>query len=129
MDLNALHEDLYRMGNASSPNFSEARGMTDCLVVDRNGIKIVIANGNGFSAFNRVTAVMKARGKNIWRINKGSMLPLEIRIVKDQTSPGHYMLAPAKDMPFKKFLGLLEEMAATPGIAVKMSLQEINNAV
>jgi hypothetical protein len=70
MGLDALHEDLYRMGSATSPNFSEARGLVDCLVVDRGGIKMVVANGNGFSAFNRVTAAMKARGKNIWRIKK-----------------------------------------------------------
>ena len=103
MDLNALHEDLYRMGSSSSPNFSEARGLVDCLIVDRDGTKIVVANGNGFSAFNRITAAMKAKGKNIWKINKGSQLPADIRLVKDVTNPGHYMLAPANDMPFKKF--------------------------
>lgn len=116
------------MGNASSPNFTEARGLVDCLIVDRAGIKIVVANGNGFSAFNRITAAMKARGKNIWRINKGSPLPAEILLVKDLTNPGHFMLAPAHDMPFKKFLGLLEEMATDPRISVKLSPQEVINA-
>jgi hypothetical protein len=35
------------------------------------------------------------------------------------------MLAPATNMPFKKFLGLLEEMAANPQISVKLTPQEI----
>lgn len=128
MDLDALREDLYRMGNSASPNFSEARGLVDCLIVDRAGIKIVVANGNGFSAFNQITAAMKARGKNVWRINKGSQLPAGISLVKDLTNPGHYMLAPANDMPFKKFLGLLEELAIDPRVSVKLLPQEIINA-
>ena len=44
MDLDALHEDLYRMGNATSPNFNEERLFIDCRVIDRNG--------SGFSAFS-----------------------------------------------------------------------------
>ncbi len=128
MGLSSLHEDLYRMGSSSSPNFSEARVLIDCLIVDCDGIKIVIANGNGFSAFNRIIAPMKVRGKNVWRINKGSPIPADIRLIKDLTDPGHYMLAPANDMPLKKFLGLLEEMATNPRVCVKLSPQEIFNA-
>ena len=128
MDLDALHEDLYRMGNASSPAFSEKRGLIDCLVVDRAGIKVVVANGNGFSAFNRITGPMKSQAKNIWRIAKGSSIPVGIRLVKDLTSPGHYMLAPEMDMPFNKFLCMLEEMASNSRIAIKLSSQEIKDA-
>ena len=128
MDLDALHEDLYRAGNASSPNFSEKRGLIDCLVVDRAGIKVVVANGNGFSAFNRITGTMKSQGKNVWRIAQGSSIPVGIRLVKDLTNPGHYMLAPETDMPFKKFLGMLEGMASNSRIAIKLSPQEITNA-
>jgi len=50
-----------------------------------------------------------------------------IKLVKDLTNEGHFMLAPAKDMPFKKFLGLLEEMATTPELSVKLTPQEIMN--
>ncbi len=99
-DLNALHEDLSRMGNASSPNFSEDRGLRDCQVVDRSGIKMVVANGRGFSAFNRITTLMRPK-KNIWRIRKGSALPDETKLVKDLSNPGHYMLAPATDTPLR----------------------------
>jgi hypothetical protein len=43
MDINSLHEDLYRMGNAGSPSFSESRGLKDCIIVEIDGIKIVKA--------------------------------------------------------------------------------------
>jgi len=125
MDLDSLREDLYRMGNSTSPNFSEARGLIDCLVVDLDGIKMVVANGNGFSAFNRITQVMKSRGKNVWKIKKGSPLPEGINLVKDLTNTGHFMLAPTTNMPFKKFLGLLEEIATDAQVSVKLTPEEI----
>jgi hypothetical protein len=125
MDLDSLREDLYRMGNSTSPNFSEARGLIDCLVVDLDGIKMVVANGNGFSAFNRITQVMKSRGKNVWKIKKGSPLPEGIKLVKDLTNAGHFMLAPTTNMPFKKFLGLLEEIATDSQVSVKLTPEEI----
>jgi len=125
MDLDSLREDLYRMGNSTSPNFSEARGLIDCLVVDLDGIKMVVANGNGFSAFNRITQVMKSRGKNVWKIKKGSPLPEGINLVKDLTNASHFMLAPTTNMPFKKFLGLLEEIATDSQVSVKLTPEEI----
>ena len=51
MDLDALHEDLYRMGNATSPNFNEERLFIDCRVIDRNGIKVVLAGGKRLLGF------------------------------------------------------------------------------
>ena len=128
MDLDALHEDLYRMGNTTSPKFNEARAMIDCRVVDRSGIKTVVANGNGFSAFNRIIPLMRRPGSSVWRIKKGSVLPSGLRLVKDLTNEGHYMLAPTSDMPLKKFLGLLEEIAMNPLMASRMTTHEVNNA-
>ena len=128
MDLDTLHENLYRMGNSTSPNFSEGRTHVDCRVVDRVGIKVVLANGNGFSAFNRIIGAMKIPGKSVWRLNKGAMLPAGIKLVKDLTNPGHYMLAPAEDMPLTKYLGFLQEMAINPQTSVKLTPQEVVDA-
>jgi hypothetical protein len=61
----------------------------------------------------------------VWRIRKGTPLPHDIRLVKDLARQGHYMLAPAVDMPLSKFLGLLEEIASNPAFASKLSPQEI----
>ena len=38
------------------------------------------------------------------------------------------MLAPIKDMPFKKYLGILEEFGIDKSKCVKLSSQEISNA-
>lgn len=128
MDVDNLHEDLYRMGNATSPSFSEERGIRDCLIVEIDGIKVVKANGNGFSAFNCITATMKRKGKNVWKIRKGAKLD-GIRVVKDMrpSHKGHYMLAPEKDMPFKKYLGILEELGVDKAKCVKLTQAEIAN--
>lgn len=97
--------------------------------IEIDGIKIVKANGNGFSAFSSITSTMKRKGKNIWKIKRGANLG-EIRIVKDMrpNHKGHFMLAPIKDMPFKKYLGILEEFGLDKSKCVKLSSQEISNA-
>ncbi len=71
---------------------------------------------------------MKSEGKNVWKIRKGSALPEGIKLVKDLTNPIHFMFAPANNMPFKKFLGLLEELATNPLASVKLTPQEIKDA-
>ena len=68
---------------------------------------------------------MKRKGKNVWKMKKGSVLPQGVVVVKDLTDEGHYMMAPELEMPFKKFLGLLEEFGCNQNIAVKLSPQEI----
>jgi len=39
---------------------------------------------------NAKSAAMKARGKNIWRIRKGSPLPDGIKAVKELANEGHF---------------------------------------
>ena len=128
MDLDALHTDLYRMGNATSPNFSEGRGLRDCRTYEKFGIKFVVADVNGFSDFDKIIAAMRRPGIHVWKIKKNSPLPTGLRLAKDLTNPGHYMLVPTNDMPLKKYLGLLEEIAANPQITEKLTTQEIQNA-
>lgn len=112
MDVAEFSKDLYRMGNATWPSFTEKRARVDVQIVERDGIETVLANGNGFSAFDHMTKVMKKPGRKVWRIKKGAALPPDLKLVKDRRSghEGHYMIAPAKDMPLKKYLGLLEEL-------------------
>ncbi|HEY0684055.1 MAG TPA: hypothetical protein VGD45_17115 [Steroidobacter sp.] len=112
MDVATFTKDLYRMGNATWPAFTEDRARVDVVIVQQDGIDTVLANGNGFSAYDHLTPVMKKPGKKIWRIKKGAELPKELKLVKDLRPghEGHYMLAPAKTMPLKKYLGALEEL-------------------
>ena len=112
IDVASFTKDLYRMGNATWPAFTEDRARTDVVILIQDGVEIVIANGNGFSAFDHMTKIMQKPGKKVWRIKKGADLPPELTLVKDKRPghEGHYMIAPAKNMPLKKYLGALEEL-------------------
>lgn len=112
MDVANFTKDLYRMGNATWPAFTEDRARTDVVISSQDGIEIVIANGNGFSAYDHMTKIMQKPGKKVWRIRKGADLPPELKLVKDNRPghEGHYMIAPARNMPLKKYLGALEEL-------------------
>lgn len=48
LDVGEFTKELYRMGNANWPAFTAERARVDLMVVKRNGIETVIANGNGF---------------------------------------------------------------------------------
>lgn len=95
-----------------------------------DGIEKVIANGNGFSAFDHLTKIMQKPGKKVWRIKKNAIIPKELRVVKDMRKghEGHYMLAPAENMALKKYLGVLEELGLDRSKVVKLTVQEIANA-
>lgn len=111
-DVNEITEHLYRMGNANWPDFSEDRAWKDVLISKINGVDIVIANGSGFSAFNYITPSMKRPKKKSWKIRKGASITQGLKLVRDLCPghDGHYMIAPERNMPLKKYLGLLEEL-------------------
>ena len=112
LDITEFSKDLYRMGNATWPRFTDERARVDVLISMRNGVEVVIANGNGFSAFDRITPAMRQPGRKVWRIMKGARIPSELVVVKDMRVglSGHYLIAPATTMPLKKYLGVLEEL-------------------
>jgi len=112
MDVGEFTKDLYRMGNATWPAFTEERARIDVVIKQIDGIDTVQANGNGFSAFDHITKIMRKPGKKVWRVIKGATLDEDLKLIKDMRPghEGHYMIAPAKNMPLKKYLGLLEEL-------------------
>ena len=84
---------------------------------------MVIANGNGFSAFSYITPIMKRPRKEICKIKKGANLPLGLRLVQDLRPghEGHYMIAPASE----KVLGLLEELGMDRARVTSMTEMEL----
>lgn len=112
LDVTEFSRDLYRMGNGVWPLFNESRARIDVPIVVQNGVEVVVADGNGFSAFDKITPAMRARGRKVWRIMKGAEIPAELVVMKDLRAShcGHYMIAPARTMPLKKYLGALEEL-------------------
>ena len=128
-DVTMFTENLYRMGNATWPVFTEERAKSDVLITKINGVDVVMANGNGFSAFNYLTPIMKRPGKTIWRIKKHAQIPQGLKLVKDMRPghEGHFMIAPERQMPLKKYLGLLEELGMDSVRVVKLSAVEVKN--
>ena len=128
-DVTMFTENLYRMGNATWPAFTEERAKSDVLITKINGVDGVMANGNGFSAFNYLTPIMKRPGKTIWRIKKHAQIPQGLKLVKDMRPghEGHFMIAPERQMPLKKYLGLLEELGMDRVRVVKLSAVEVKN--
>ncbi|GAB2190540.1 hypothetical protein MAH1_21480 [Sessilibacter sp. MAH1] len=128
-DFEELQRPLFRSGNADNPNFSRNRALKDISIYDKNGITYVRANGNGFSTFDHITTGMKRQGKNVWKIKKGAIIPAGLKIVHDRTpmKKGHFMIAPDKDMPLMKYLGLLQELGSDTTKCVKLTPLEISN--
>lgn len=55
---------------------------------------------------------MRKPGKKIWKIRKGVPISEELTLVKDRRPghEGHYKIAPSRNMPLRKYLGILEEL-------------------
>jgi hypothetical protein len=101
-------EDLYRVGNMTSPRLTNIRPK-DLTVVLVNGIKMIVANGNGVSLYNMSGLQNSALTVWVWKINAGSALPtgLYCREMKG----GHYLLCPRNNMPLSSYAGLLDQVA------------------
>ena len=129
MDVGEFTKELYRMGNATWPAFTEDRARVDVVITKKDGIDMVEANGNGFSAFDHITKIMKKPGKKVWKIKKDVSIPPELKLVKDMRKghEGHYMIAPEKRMTLKKYLGVLEELGLDRTKVVLVNKLELAN--
>lgn len=102
-------EDLYRLGNATSPLLSRIRpGEIDLVEVD--GIKMIIANGKGISLYNKVGLDLMPLKGWVWEISANTHLPFGLRLNKDDNPEGHYTICPDRNMPVHEFVGLLESI-------------------
>jgi hypothetical protein len=128
-DVTNFTENLYRMGNSTWPAFTEERARADVVICSVNGVEMVKANGNGCSAFNYLTPIMKRPGKIIWRIKKHARIPAGLKLVKDLRPghEGHFMIAPEKTMPLSDYLALLEELGMDRIRVIKLSAVEVAN--
>lgn len=100
--------DLYRFGNSVSPRLDHIRPMKDAKVLDRSGVKYIIADGNSISAFSSVDSSKR----NIWKIPKGTPVPGGIKLVIDKRldHKGRYTFAPAPTMKLSEFHRLMDEI-------------------
>lgn len=107
-DHTSLFLDLYRFGNSKSPRFDHLRPNKDARIQDRAGIKYIIADGNGISAFSSVPQGKK----NTWKLPKGTLLPNGVKLVIDKRPhhETHYMLAPERTMKLSEFHSLMDQI-------------------
>lgn len=85
------------------------RAFKDIQVSKVNGIDVVIANGNGIS----LSSTFDPKKRNTWKLEKNTPIPTGLKLVRD-LRPGrddHFMITPASNMPFVKYIGLLQELA------------------
>ncbi|OZG70344.1 hypothetical protein BTA51_26230 [Hahella sp. CCB-MM4] len=108
-NLYIVKEELYRMGNATSPRLSKVRSK-EITTIETNGIEIIVANGNGVSVFNREGLDRCPLVGWVWEISKGTPFPPGLKLVQDG-SFDHHMIVPTQNMPLSKYIGLLEQMA------------------
>lgn len=107
--LHLFSEDLYRMGNSSSPRLSKVRPV-DIKTIEINGIEHVLPNTGGISLMDSV-GLEKAPMKGwVWKIKKGTRLPSGLKLVHDKV--GHFSLEPTTKMTKSRFIALLEELVS-----------------
>ena len=130
-DITVLQKHFYRMAGAQPQGlFTKSRAFKDLVIYSKDGFDFVRANGNGFSLSDRITESMKKPNRVVWRLSATLPLPRGIILVRDMTPDkiGHFMLAPAENMPLDKYLGLLQEIVADGVRCLKLSYMEITNA-
>jgi hypothetical protein len=103
-------EDLYRLGNATSPLMTRMRpGEVDIVAI--NGINTIVANGKGVSLYNKTGLALAPLKGWVWEISARTPFHSDLKLVKDTQPPGHYTLCPARNMPVNEFVALLEKVA------------------
>ena len=67
--LHMLDEDLYRLGNSTSPKLHNVRA-DDVNTYERNGIVMVVANGKGISLITeaRLKRIEKVATGYVWKL-------------------------------------------------------------
>lgn len=108
-DLYLAPEDLYRLGNATDPRLTHVRCPKDIDTIEINGILVVVANGKGVSLATKERIVKSPISGWVWKIPKGTQVPLGLRLVNDRQD--HYSICPSANMPMDEFRGLLSKLA------------------
>jgi hypothetical protein len=115
-----LDEDLYRLGNATSPKLHNARPGKDIETYDTSGIVMVRSNGQGISLITEERFKRERdrhTGSYLWKIPAnfpmppGLALQPDTRDLRPGQEPDHYLLCPQSDMPLSEYVALLSNLA------------------
>lgn len=100
-------EDVFRVGNSSSPRMNAVRA-SEVDLTEINGIKVIVANGRGVSLYTREELESTTLTGWVWKFPAKTAIPIELKLVNDKQ--GHYCVAPIMNMPVDYYKGLLEKM-------------------
>ncbi len=87
--------DLYRMGNAASSRLENVRAKDIEIYEDGNEMWVA-ANSGGLSTFS-----IRGNGKNWWKLDQGTEIPNELRVVNDYGQ--HWLWEPTYSMPLASY--------------------------
>ena len=113
-----LDEDLYRIGNATTPKLHNVR-LDDVTLYERNGIVMVTANGFGISLITeeRLKRTASHLTGYVWKLPANMPMPPGLALSADRRTlkpgeiPDHYFLCPVSDMPLSEYVALLSKLA------------------
>ncbi len=108
-DLYFAPEDLFRLGNSSSPRLTNIRRPKDIDTIEVNGILIVISNGKGISLSTKDRIDKTIMSGWVWKIHRGVSVPAGLKLVNDRD--GHYSICPVSNMPLDEYKGHLSKLA------------------
>lgn len=103
-------EDLYRIGNSTSSKLTDVR-QGEIKTIEVNGVKTIVANDKGVSLYNKQGLNDAPLSGWVYEIKEGTALPSGLKLWKDPDITGHYHVCAAQNMPYHKYVGLLEELA------------------
>ncbi len=101
-------EEVYRMGNSGSHRLTVIRP-TEINTREVKGVTMVKANNRGVSVYTLEGLKAEQLTGFAWKFKKNTPVVKDLKLVSDD-KPGHYVLAPAREMPLDTYKGLLEEM-------------------
>lgn len=108
--------DLYRQGNSSSPRIDNVRPNKDVATyteqgetwvmptIDEGQLPDNISRPGGISTF-----AYPGRGKNWWKLDAGTEIPSEIKLVNDRN--GHWLWQPSRTMTMDAYKAALRQIS------------------
>ena len=75
-DLYFTPEDLFRLGNSTTPRLTNVRRPKDVDTTEINGITVVISNGKGISLSTKDRLEKPPMSGWVWKISKGIQVPV-----------------------------------------------------
>ena len=100
--------DLYRRGSASSPKMDKVRPNKDVAVYENNN-EVWVMQALGESSGGISTFAKPGKGKNWWKLDAGTEIPVELELINDHGY--HWLWKPFQNMPISKYKAALKSIA------------------